>query len=587
MRNKGISNTQKILAIVVVVIIIIAAAAIYYVSLPAPSPSPTPTPTPTITPSPTPSPTPTPTPSPTPTPTVKQELKFGMNVEATILDPQRNYAMPTIAIINLAIHETLIGYDLVGGKWVYKPLLATSWKLYNNTSWEFKLRQGVKFHSGNEFTAEDVKYTFERTWNPKFPSLLRFGMGPICEFEIVDKYTIRMSAHVGGNKSKPQIPFPVTPNYIAMDTNAIMDSKVAMSYGGTPQNPEGYVNYGTAKYPPSGTGPFKFSDQKLGEYLVLVRNENYWGPKPKLDKITWVVIPDEAARVMALETGAVDVINLVPPPQIAGLKAKGFVIEYPTSTRAMIYRIVCDKPWLKDKRVRQAINYAVDVPSICKNIMSGTSIPIKSPGNTLLVQDTIPCLPYYYNVTKAKELLAQAGYTPGQLTIKMWASVRFTLQREVTSFVQNCLKEVGIDSTVEIYDHTTFSAKIKESATKYLKGEISELPYDMLVGGWANLSGEPDYSLAPFYYSRQARPRTNENMYVNSEVDDLFEQVRVELDPAKRTELWAKIQLIVTEDCPDIYLYTEPMVYAYKKNVVGIDFEGTESIKYNDAYIAA
>jgi peptide/nickel transport system substrate-binding protein len=490
---------------------------------------------------------------------VIKELRIGIKMEDVSLDPQIAKSTLGASIIG-HINENLVDLEFKDGKVVgVKPKLAVSWRQINETTIEFKLRQGVKFHCGHEFTAEDVKFTYERLLK-KFNAWV---LGPITKFEVVDKYTIRIGT------DKPYAPMLF---HLALFYGApILCSECVRKYGD---------DYGT-KYA-CGTGPYKFVEWIKGEKIVLEKNEEYWGEKPKIDRLIFKPIADDSARVMALMSGDVDVITHVPPPQIKTLKDAGFNVIVVPSVRISYIGINTVKPPFSDKRVRQAICYAIDRKSIIDKLLAGLGEVADSflpPAAFGYVKIGFP-----YDPEKAKKLLAEAGY-PNGFDCEFWTCEgRYLMDRQVSEAVVGYLAAIGIRAKITVFEWGAYCQKDEEQMKMYAEGKTPT--YDMMYWAWSCMTYDPDWTFAPNFVSPQLKlPGSwNDVFFSNSTFDDLVLSARATSDPNVRLQLYAKAQKILAEECPWAPIFVEPIIVAARPDLEGIIILPNEGYFFYAAY---
>ncbi|MEO7729256.1 MAG: ABC transporter substrate-binding protein, partial [Burkholderiales bacterium] len=241
------------------------------------------------------------------------ELVIGLGADVTSIDPHNNNAAPNNSIAE-QIFNKLIEND---AKQNPKPALAESWRTVDDLTWEFKLRRGVKFHDGSDFTAADVAYSIERPGIINAPGGFTIYTRSIVEKTIVDPYTIRL---------KTATPYPNMPTDMA--GLIIVSSKAAK--GATNAD----FDSGKATV---GTGPWKFVRYLKGDRIELVRNDNYWGPKPAWDKVTFRLITSDPSRIAALLSGDVQMIEAVPPADYAKLKTNKDITIFTTISNRIIH----------------------------------------------------------------------------------------------------------------------------------------------------------------------------------------------------------------------------------------------------------
>jgi len=490
-------------------------------------------------------------------PRYKDTLTIGMNADLNIFDPHRAMGLPQMGIIRL-VCETLTDVDQQTGKSI--PVLAESWEASGATKWTFRLRKGVKFHDGTPFSARAVKYNFDRLMNPETKAGTRgLWMDIIKSIEVVDDYTVVFNTS----------PCPAFP--------ALLDYPPAGMISPTQGEKLGLDFHRQ----PIGTGPYKFVEHISGKQIKLVANEEYWGGSPKIKQIVAKPVVETAARVMALEAGDFDVIFYVPPHEAKrlGTNPKMTIIEG-ISTRNFIIQLNCAWGPLKDVRVRQALNYAIDKKAILDRIFMGKGQVMDSwiPPNVFGYSKGKD---YQYDPAKAKKLLAEAGYPDGfEVTLHYGKGV-LLLDTETVEAVQSYLKEVGVRVRIIETDWPKFSTLLRESVEKN--------PMQLSLCGWAvGLYMDADIGMERLR-SDQWPPRGSIPLFWKSErFDELHMLGRTETDPAKRTAIYRELQGIVMEEAPVCFLLFLPNTNAASAKVHGIGLRHDETmILRPDAWIEA
>src|SRR4030095_14979713 len=276
------------------------------------------------------------------------------------------------------------------------PNLATSWKALDDTSWEVKLRQGVKFHDGTPFTAKDVKATFDRVLNPELKLTARGNHAKIKSVEVVDDLTARF---------KTDGPYPL---FVERLTAQVMQSEKVIKEKGHEWMQDN----------PVGTGPYKLQKWSKKQEHLLVRNDDYWGPKPAFKYVRVRIIPEQATQIAELMSGGVDIIKAVPPDQMDVINKSG---QAHTSTSPILRTafLQLDQAGragphpFQDQRVRQAANMAVDIDSIIKHVINGLGDRTATTVNPMAFGFDPSVKPYKQDVAQAKKLLAEAGFPNG------------------------------------------------------------------------------------------------------------------------------------------------------------------------------
>jgi peptide/nickel transport system substrate-binding protein len=448
-----------------------------------------------------------------------------------------------------------------------QPLLATEWTVSpDGLRYRFKLREGVKWHDGKDFTADDVAFSILtlKQYHPRgratFASVQQANVLARHEVELLlsqpNPYLLTAFASFES---------PIVPKHLYEGT----------SVADNPHNTR-----------PIGTGPFRFAEWARGSHVRLVRNENYWGsPKPYLDQIVFRFIIDPAAAAAAIESGDVQVsVASLPLADIARLQAKpNLVVSLapvpysPTIARA---EFNLENPYLADIRVRHAIAYAIDKDFIVNTIYLGYATRLDGPVSPDLARFYKPDLPRYeFNPAKAEALLDEAGYRRGP------DGYRFTLfvdptqpsgpPRQTADYFARALGKIGIKVVLRTQDFGAFVKRI-----------FTDRSFDIAIEGMSNFF-DPTVGIQRLYWSKNFKPGvpfTNGSKYANPEVDRLLEAAAVEIEPVKRRKLFDQFQTLVVEDLPTLDLVTPSVITIYDKRVRNLQV-GAEHLWSNGADI--
>ena len=485
------------------------------------------------------------------TPACAEELRIGLSSDVTSIDPHWNNSGPNVSLAT-HIFEPLTLTDK-NGRLI--PGLATSWRAVDPLTWEFKLRQGVKFHDGSEMTADDVIFSLDRpnTLHASPASFTSF-MRPIVEKVAVDKYTVRL---------KTAVPHVLVP----YDLNSIfIVSKKAATASATNAD----FDSGKAAI---GTGPFKFVAFKRGDRVELARNDAYWGAKPVWDKVTFRMLSNDAARIAALLSNDVDVIENVPTADVARLAADArFKIDKQVSWRTLFwhmdqYRDVTPfttdkfgKPLaknpFKDARVRLAVSKAINRDAIVSRVMEGLAVPasnLVSPGifgyNGAIKVEA-------YDLPGAKKLLAEAGYPDGfALTIHA-PNNRYVNDARIAETVAAMLSRVGIMTKVETQPWASYLPHARA-------GE-----YTMALVGWGSSLGDNTIkNHLGTIDEKKGYGAWNFGHYSNPELDRQLDHDFTIFDDNAREEAAKAIAALALKDTPVIPMHHEIVSWAMKKRL--------------------
>jgi peptide/nickel transport system substrate-binding protein len=491
-------------------------------------------------------------------PPVAQELVIAQGTDALTMDPHFIVDSPTASVLE-HMYETLVELT-VDGELV--PGLATGWEVTEGaTVFTLTIREGVQFHDGEPLNAAAVKTNLDRRLDSEAGTEMMFLVAQIAEVNVLGDYTVEI---------KTTEPFAPMLNHLSHSNNAMV-SPAALN-----------VSWDEPVTTPVGTGPFKFESRVPGDRLTMVRNDDYWGTAPKLEEIVWRVIPDDASRVIALETGEVDVIVRVPPLDIPRLEADADInVEIAPSVRTIFLGFNVREAPLNNQDVRQALNYAVDKEAIVENILGGvgrvSDAPI-SPG--IFGYDSI--MTYGYNATLAEEMLDDAGYprdggTGIRFSIELSPAVgRYYMDVEVAQAAAADLEAIGIDVTLNTMDWGTYITWILANPEE---AEIYQL-------GWGCITVDADYGLFPMFHSEEVRPAGfNLGFYANEEVDALLETGRTTADLTVREAAYKDAMEIIMDEAPWLFLHSESQVVASATYVKGLLVHVTERLLAHNAWV--
>ncbi len=470
---------------------------------------------------------------------VKDSLVVAQGTDVEDLDPHGIASTPS-AIVTEHIFDTLVTLDK---DFKIVPRLAESWQSSpDGKEWTFKLRKGVKFTDGTPFNASVVKFNIERLLDPKVKVLLRGYIDQVESVEIIDEYTVKMKLKY------PHAPFLAR---LSSASNAMMSPAAVAKFGqDIARNPV-------------GTGPYKVKEWVKGDRLVLERNEEYWGEKPAIKTITFKPVPDNNTRLAMLEAGDADIIVRVPPVEYDRLsKNNAIKVVRSNSTREIYIGMNVNNQYLKDPRVRQALNYAVNKEEIVKGILKDAGKVVDSP----LLPEMFPYKKigaYEFNPVKAKQLLAEAGYPNGfKITIHHPVG-RYLEDKRVIEAVQGYLKNVGVDAELKTMEWAAYLAFVRKPA--------AESEIQLFLMGWGPWILDGDQMLYPLFVSGEFPPGGNNyGFYKNDEVDALLKKGTSTTADKERSEAYGKAQELIMKDAPWIFLHSEMQIVAMKKNLDGV-----------------
>ena len=443
------------------------------------------------------------------------------------------------------IAEGLLNRDLKGD---FVPWLAQSWTVSKDKRvYTFKLRQGVKFHNGRVMTAGDVKFSLDRMLDPKTGSRRRGELSVIDKIEVVDANTV--TVHL----KESFAPFLTTLSGVWA---AIIPKETL--------NPDGTITHLI------GTGPFALTEGSK-ERVTMKKFEGYWRKgEPYIDSLTFLPVPDDAARMTALRTGAVDLITSVPNqllPALAPNKSRGFELLVAPSAVWHTAIMNTTKPPFNDPRVRQAANLAIDRNMLVQALTSGFGRVDNQnweKGSFWRLEGD----PVKSNPAKAKALLAEAGFKNGPLiTIECKPEYRRDAQA-----IQSQLNAVGFQATIRVSDWVALNQRMKAYNFQFAISAAS---------GY----NDPDFRFSRFYL--KAGPANYlAGGYENPKVTELLNAARVESDPLKRKESYQQVFDIIGRDVPSLMLFFEPRTLAWREELKDFNTNADGDLSIADGGLA-
>ena len=465
------------------------------------------------------------------------QITIALPAEATTMDPGRSTQVLTVNyFVNL--YDTLTRWDQ-GLR--LKEGLATSWKNVNDTTWEFTLRQGVRFHDGAPLTAEDVKATLERNMLPG-KTVVQPGFATFEAVQVVSPTAIRIVT---------KRPDPLLLVRVAQMGAQILPARLTTDDG---------VKELARR--PVGTGAYRLVEWVKDERLVMEANRDWWGwegKPPAIERVVWKPIPDDFPRIVALEKGEADIITNVPPDRMAAL-ADGRVTKILSApaTRTVTFWINTTQPPLSDKRVRQALHYGLDVNAIIKNLYAGMGKPF-SGGLADTDFGYNPALkPYPFDPALAKRLLAEAGRAGG-IDVTLYAgSGTMVNDKFLLETMADMWAKVGIRAKLEM---------MEMGARQRMNNERTLPPHGLMLINPQSTLLDADGSLWRLFHPNGFGGKYWAGNQPGQRFHELMEQGRYTLDPAKRRQLYAEATQIVHDEKPWFELFQEIVVYGVARRL--------------------
>ncbi len=478
-------------------------------------------------------------------------LIVGTETDIEGFDPGHAGALATTRVINNVL-EGLVKYtpgtvELQPHIAVEIPTLENGGISEDGLTYTFKLRDGVTFHDGTPLDAEAVRTSYRRLYDKDFEfydatNTSGFFLTGLQSVDVVDPMTVSFTL------AKPNAAFMELSNIFAgklMSPKAIMELPAEQWAEGS-----------------YGTGPFKVAAWEKGAKVELVRNEEYWGDKPALQTLIFRPIPEPTARVSALLGGEVDMIVVVPPDSIQAIKDNpDLLYEQGPSLHYWFIQLNTKEPPFDDKRVRQAVNYAIDKEGLAEAILSGSAVPATQPMPAANWSYNPEVTGYPYDPEKAKALLAEAGYADGFSTtlIIPQSGSGMMVPIPMNEFIAGNLRDVGIEVAIQSYEWVSYLGIWGQGLTP-----------ESTMGNQSIMASEPyvaDFLLASGF--TPADGGWNIGYYGNPEVDALLEEALVHPDKETRAGLYAKAWAMITDDAPWIFVVNDLQPMAFKKTVKG------------------
>jgi len=482
-----------------------------------------------------------------------KELKIGIGIDADTLNPQEQTTSLIQNICDLIFDNFL--YQTPEGK--LEPRLVTKYDISKDgLTWTLHLRQGVKFSDGTDFNADAVKLSWDRTLDPKLRVPLRFAVTVVKQCVKVDNHTVQL---------KLQYPFaPLAPG-LSMTLCSVISPAAIKKYGEE------------VRQHPVGAGPYKLQEWVKGDRIVLVRNEKYYGQKPTVDKLTFLIVPEVSTREAMLRAGQVDICYKPSPSNVAALKADPKItVEMPLDTRSIFMAFRNDLPLFKSKDVRQAFNYAIDKKAIVKKILFDTAEPMDGGVSPILFGYEKMAKQYDYNPEKAKELLKKGGFDFNKVVRMGTPTGRYLFDKQVSEAVQAYLQAIGIKVELRAYDWPTFMSAVYKPT--------DQAAMDLALLGWGPIYLDSDMQYYGQFTCAVMPPKgLNSAFYCNPAYDKIMEESRMEQDVKKREALLKEAGRMIWEECPWIWLHVEKFVMAYNSKIKGLVVTPTE--KFYPTYI--
>ncbi|MGJ7096463.1 ABC transporter substrate-binding protein [Vibrio hannami] len=473
------------------------------------------------------------------------DITVAYDADPVSLDPHEQLSGGTLQMSHM-VFDPLVRYTQ---KLDFEPRLASSWERVDDKTFRFKLREGVKFHSGNMMTADDVVWTFDRLKaSPDFKAIF----APYEKMVKVDDYTVDIvstGAYPLVLQTATYI-FPMDSKFYSGETADGKDKAEVVKHGNS-----------FASTNVSGTGPFTVTSREQGVKVEFARFDGYWDKESKgnVDKLTLVPIKEDATRVAALLSGDVDMIAPVAPNDHKRVKdAKNVDLVTLPGTRIITFQMNQNSnEALKDVRVRQAIVHAINNEGIVKKIMKGFATTAGQQGPEGYAGYDANLVPRY-DLKKAKELMKEAGYADGFSLTMMAPNNRYVNDAKIAQAAAAMLSKIGIKVDLKTLPKAQYWPEFDVCAA------------DMMMIGWhSDTEDSANFSefLTMTRNEETGRGQYNCGHYSNADVDRLVEESNVETDPAKRAKMLQQVEATLYNEAAFVPLHWQNLAWGAKSNV--------------------
>jgi len=458
-------------------------------------------------------------------------IVWALEADPGDLDPHGPSSLASLPVWGDLTYQSLVMFD---ENLKVTPCLAEAWTAASPTSWTFKLREGVKHHDGNEVDAEDVTFWYERLMAPETASPFRREYSQIAKVEPTSRYEVTITL------AEPYAPLLAT--LASMRGSAIGSRRWLASARGATR---------TAAV---GTGPFRIDEYLPNSHLRYVRHADYWEPGlPYLNDVTVRIIPDEAERVAALRTGEVTYARLGPEAGRRLKSEKELDVLAASGPTQHLTTFNSGHPPFDNRQVRQAIGLAVDRRGALDRILLGEG-KLTGPVPTGHGDWPLPLesLPYQRDLTRAKELLAEAGHADGlDATVRVPADDPIAVA--TATLLAEQVAEIGVRLTVERLARAEHARAVESRDFELVFRRTGFLP-------------DPDGYLSPAFHTGGA---LNAASYSNPRVDEVLDQARAVLDPSQRKALYDEASRIVLDETPAIWWFTQNTTEVLHSSIKG------------------
>lgn len=460
---------------------------------------------------------------------------IAMTGDASFLDPHKEINTTSVIVAD-HFFDALVERDPRTMATI--PSLAASWDIIDSLTYVFHLRHGVRFHDGVELTARDVKYSFDRILDPDFSNRVRTYATAIDSVNVIDDYTVEIKLKTA-----------YAPIINRMASFYIVPQHYVEAIGDEEFNRN-----------PMGSGPYRFVEWVRDDHITMVANEDYWRGAPNIKNVVFRAIPDGSTRMAALLSGEAHLADTISADDVPAVERANCCYVGTSDSNTMYYMTFnsSNAPF-DDVRVRRALSYAIDWDEILE-LFGGhaTRIPFPSMPTDFGyagIAERLEGLIYAYDPERARELLAEAGFSSGLHVKLMGPAGRYPSGENVIQAVANQLEQIGVTTDIEILEWGVFYGEM------YAAG----LQRDLTLGSMSNPLFDPDHLMATNF-----DPRRSAFYFHSEELTSLIDEGMEETDPALRTEIYARAMAYLLDQAAYIWGYQVGRVYGLSNEIVWI-----------------
>jgi peptide/nickel transport system substrate-binding protein len=466
------------------------------------------------------------------------QITIAQPAEATTMDPGRSTQVLTVNYF-YNLYDSLTRWDAALH---LQPGLASAWRALNDTTWEFTLRPGVKFHDGAALAADDVKATLERNLQPG-KTVVTPGFATIEAVQAVSPAVVRIVT------KKPD---PLLPVRMAQMGAQILPARLTTDDG---------VKELARR--PVGTGAYRLVEWIKDERLVMEANRDWWGWEgraPAIDRVVWKPIPDDFPRLVALDKGEADIVTNVPPDRIKAIaEGRSTRIVSTPATRTVTFWMNATQPPLSDTRVRQAMHYGLDVPAIVRSLYAGMGKPFSGGLADTDFGYNAALKPYPYDPARARRLLGEAGYARGIDVTLFAGSGTMVNDKHLLEVIGDMWSKIGIRARIEM---------MEMGARQRMNNDRTVPPSGLMLINPQSTLLDADGSLWRLFHPSGFGGKYWVGSQPGQRFHELMEQARYSLDSAKRKQLYTEATRIIHDEKPWLELFQEVVVYGTSQRVV-------------------